>query len=597
MNHHPVSWQLRWLGALRSPAATKLFTLLATGALAAAVLKALFDAGMMLLPHARGALENDVLIYFTIARGMLNGLAPYRDLFESKPPGMFLLAWTSLVTTGGPGLITVADILALSLLPALLMALALWHPGGAPGWRQKAIAAALGLLLGVQLALYLEQRANPAQTEIFGSFFGAVYVLHVLWTRASGRPRAVLINAALLLATVGLKEPFLLTTFAAVLLVVEHPRDLVRAFLLPLTIAGVAGLLGLALLGAARDYFAIYLPAMLQQRVTANPVEPFYVRSFAVAKILYNVTVAYTAPGFGVLLAVLWLTVAFVKRPGGSVRDLAAGVGLAGAGYFLLSFTWVMAVFLYAVMLFHVEWDVPFFATKLAEYLGLAAVLALLLFTQRKRRMGAATLVAMASLLPVAAAVGVAGYANQHWAFAGPYYFALLLLFIRHVSGPQPSRILVGIGACLTLVTVFAYRPSLDHVQYVRGRLDYNRERQQEAVRRLDGLLDACGVDRYVSSTSVFQRLAFARHSPLGPIFDPNFHTYLKPDHPLLQASVAAIQRDGRVAVVPAGAAFEAPFAQALAPFTKDVPACARPFLPIAGIDVWFRDLGPQTRP
>src|SRR2546422_741744 len=49
-----------------------------------------------------GAVQPDAYLYFTVGRGILNGLLPYKDLFETKPPGMFLLSALSLWITNGP---------------------------------------------------------------------------------------------------------------------------------------------------------------------------------------------------------------------------------------------------------------------------------------------------------------------------------------------------------------------------------------------------------------------------------------------------------------------------------------------------------------
>src|SRR3989338_10892941 len=43
----------------------------------------------------------DAYIFMTVGRGILNGLRPYTDLFESKPVGVFLLNALSFRLTGG----------------------------------------------------------------------------------------------------------------------------------------------------------------------------------------------------------------------------------------------------------------------------------------------------------------------------------------------------------------------------------------------------------------------------------------------------------------------------------------------------------------
>src|SRR5262249_53570701 len=62
-----------------------------------------------LVLEAQGFLSPDVLIYLTIGKGMLNGLHVYRDLFESKPPGIFLLSAISL-RLGGTALMRTLEV-------------------------------------------------------------------------------------------------------------------------------------------------------------------------------------------------------------------------------------------------------------------------------------------------------------------------------------------------------------------------------------------------------------------------------------------------------------------------------------------------------
>jgi hypothetical protein len=65
--------------------------LLAIGIVAAA-LAAGFHLAQMLALEARGAINSDGIAYLIVGRGILNGLRPYADLFESKPPGMYFLS-------------------------------------------------------------------------------------------------------------------------------------------------------------------------------------------------------------------------------------------------------------------------------------------------------------------------------------------------------------------------------------------------------------------------------------------------------------------------------------------------------------------------
>src|ERR1051325_2186251 len=248
-----------------------------------AALKVSFELGRVLTYHVRGAVENDTLIYFTVGRGMLNGLQPYRDLFESKPPGMFLLAALSLLLTQGPLLATVADVLAL-LLPPALLAVFSWRGGSQLPLVRRSAFSVVAFIMGVLVMLYVEERAGPVQTEVFGAFFAILYVLNIAWT---GRPtrRSTFINGVLLLAAIGMKEPFLLTAFAGALLLSRDMKHFLQVFVFPLPIAAGLGVLGLLLIGVLPAYIDVYLPTMFARRITSNPVEPFLIRGFSAAKV------------------------------------------------------------------------------------------------------------------------------------------------------------------------------------------------------------------------------------------------------------------------------------------------------------------------
>ena len=76
------------------------------------VLGALLFAAFFLVPalvkswyclrtELNAAYSVDDPLYWAVGRGILNGLKPYIDLFENKPPGIFWLSALSMKLTGG----------------------------------------------------------------------------------------------------------------------------------------------------------------------------------------------------------------------------------------------------------------------------------------------------------------------------------------------------------------------------------------------------------------------------------------------------------------------------------------------------------------
>src|SRR3989344_8992683 len=88
-----------------------LFTRIVIALLAVVFLKGSYEVFLRLFYEIQGPYTGDSTIYWAVGRGILNGLTPYTDLFETKPPGIFLLSAMSIALTGGPMLGTVIQTL------------------------------------------------------------------------------------------------------------------------------------------------------------------------------------------------------------------------------------------------------------------------------------------------------------------------------------------------------------------------------------------------------------------------------------------------------------------------------------------------------
>src|SRR3989344_214048 len=58
-------------------------------------------------------------IFFAMGRAILNGYTPYEDIFETKPPGLFVLAALSLGILKNTSLANIVQTLLLLVTPAL----------------------------------------------------------------------------------------------------------------------------------------------------------------------------------------------------------------------------------------------------------------------------------------------------------------------------------------------------------------------------------------------------------------------------------------------------------------------------------------------
>ncbi len=241
------------------------------GALAVGVL----DVLHRLYFEFQGPLENDADIYFTVGRGLLNGLTPYRDLFENKPPGIFLLTALSLAATDGPYLANLLQIIALlSILAAPVTGIWLRRKEF-PDYLIQGCMILLGIILMLFTALY----AGKIQVESFGLAFAIWYPVLIdvragRWNKWWG-----LLAALLMFGSIGFKEPFALTLLASAVVLCHDRKMFVQTFLIPLGITAITGVLLLLVLGWLPPYL-MYLAFMLSDHIPR--VGPVWMRGFEV---------------------------------------------------------------------------------------------------------------------------------------------------------------------------------------------------------------------------------------------------------------------------------------------------------------------------
>ncbi len=223
---------------------------------------ALWKLGAQVYYEMLGKYYQDISIYLAVGRGVLNGLMPYVDLFETKPPGIFLLAALSLHLFGDARLLLFVCALLIGLLPLWLMLP--MHRSGERSDRWLRILIAF--CFGTFIALFTAERAGQGLVESLGAFFATgIVALSVL--NPKHFPWRITIAVALLFAfAVGLKEPFLISAIGGVLIVSPSFRATQR-LLFPLIIAGVLCIFFYFTLGYLGPYFSIYLPHMLGHQI------------------------------------------------------------------------------------------------------------------------------------------------------------------------------------------------------------------------------------------------------------------------------------------------------------------------------------------
>lgn len=195
--------------------------------------------GAAFLHELSGEIRSDTTIYFAVGRGILNGLTPYIDLFDFRPPGMFLVGALSLMLSDG--------YLAAHWMQAMMVILIpLVAYFGFP--ERKWWGAAFGILL----MLLTMTGAGNIQTESFGALFA---LLAIAMLRRSDRYGWVVAGISIAIAAL-FKEPFVFAILGAMLIVCPKKNVVLKTGLVTI----ITWLIVMVLLGTLRPYFEFYLP-------------------------------------------------------------------------------------------------------------------------------------------------------------------------------------------------------------------------------------------------------------------------------------------------------------------------------------------------
>ena len=288
-------------------------------------------------------------IFFSMGRGILNGLIPYEDLFETKPPGLFLLSAASLAIFKNFILANIFQTILLIGVP-ILFTLFAWKKTRHQEKPDRFLAPALALLGSIALLRYLLPHPGVWSPDFYSAVFGMLYVLtiandenkHVMLSGAERRRSMqqvlqILLPALFLFLAIGTKEPAFLATLAGATVILRTPKDFLRGYIIPLAIAAVAGFLTLLLLGWLKPYLSTYLPAMFGGYLVRHTL-PLWQKGLAIDLTFANL--ATLSPFFPLLIIA---SCAFLLSKGKMVRahfaTLTTSVFLIFSIFFLLALT------------------------------------------------------------------------------------------------------------------------------------------------------------------------------------------------------------------------------------------------------------------
>jgi len=272
----------------------------------------------------QGTLNDDVLAYLAVSRGILNGLTPYVDLFESKPPGIFLLGALSVLIFKGPFLLKLLEAASVLIIPLCTYLLVqprirnLEEP-------QRTLWLFASVIAGSVFTIYTFAMSGEGLVESLGA--ALCVIVAVLYDRVPQHRewRRVALLSLLFFCAIGLKEPFLLVLLAIALLLNHSKYHLINYFVIPLIIASVAGLIILLFLGYLGPYFSVYLVHMFGYHIgqLSETNGPFFVRGLLVQRTFLNLFQYSRALAFAVFFILLGNFYASAKH---SLRSLGVVV-------------------------------------------------------------------------------------------------------------------------------------------------------------------------------------------------------------------------------------------------------------------------------
>ncbi len=305
-----------------------------------ALLKGTLEMVLRLLYELEGAYTGDSTMYWAMGRGILNGLVPYIDLYENKPPGIFLVSAASIFLTGGPYLGNILQALILAIIPVLFAAFT-WMHLSKRTFQFRIIVTGAALLTGMLFTLFLAERSGEFQVESFGAFFGILYAFLIAGPEFRRKETKTALLALCIFLAVGFKEPFLLSLGAVGLILSNHPKEFLRNFLIPLAIAAAVGVFSLVILGYWKPYADIYLQLIFSRHL--DNYGPWWQRGLEFRRVFRDLN-AFAEPLGWIVLFLVTLSAFFPDRgkrniPGrifciakiaAAVTLLTTGIGLGG---------------------------------------------------------------------------------------------------------------------------------------------------------------------------------------------------------------------------------------------------------------------------
>jgi|GEM_PF-6728454 len=460
--------------------------------------------------------NSDAELFLAMGRGILNGLHIYRDLFESKPPILFLLA--ALVNYfGNYSLFVWIQVLLLFLLAPTLVFFS-WRKTG------NLYKTSICFLLGITIATQSLMWSWGFEGEGFALLFAILPTL--LWKRSLCLAGVSLGIAAMI------KEPFVVSAGMAMLVFCEGREDFRR--LLYTVLIGIGSSLCILLLsGVFIDYFTLYLPEMFTGRVNSYIMYPDYGKRlyFLISAPLwvktlevYKIFLFLADPVTSLLLPVFFIgcLVIFpcIRAKDFRIRSMVFSAAFMLAAVFAGAKLFFAYEFLSVITLLgkQIPWSNPIVLYVLS--LVLLPIMLLSVFSgfvywkwRTSRQVVFLTIAATVGLFLTGALMTYGGFYDgmRYTIFAFPFLIAVALYCITH------GRKFMLFITALLIFNVFMPGRFTKTFAFNSEAIKAIERTNQFALAgpKLDSIMDSCKYDRYfLANTHIQPLMAFTSHSP-----------------------------------------------------------------------------------
>lgn len=467
------------------------------------------------LYEASGAFNDDSPVYWAIGRGIVNGLVPYRDLLEIKPPGIFLVSAISYALTDSMSFGFIEQGLVFVLLPIVipLPLLLQWKKIESPKrWY------ALLFLMGCAgaLTMYTALTSGEFQTESFGVLFACGYVGSAWMLRERVTALRVITASLCFFGAAFFKEPFVIACAMAGLILCRSKKDVLFLLVIPGAIAGALFFIGIAVFGSLSDYLHVYLPFMINGRAQrfGSPFRRSTLLELT-AMSLWNFS-----PLLLIALVLLWMWYLVrygnfdLKRTEDKIQLIVLLLGVSALFYGVQihrTLHWNTAHWM-------PETDSGWMIAGATMIIG--AFISILRPVQNRLHLAINIALPLLSLWVTGYLAGIAGdFIQHHFAFAIAIYLAIIFLFLEQEILTEKTLARFSIVLIVLIVSSSILHARTDTAER-RSAWSANAIAEQRLAVSIDALLDACDVPQYLivgePGTNTF---GFTKHSPMGPIF------------------------------------------------------------------------------